>query len=104
MDIKKLAEDLGLEEEEYRELVELFIDRGRSDLDELQTALGAGDAEKAASVAHSIKGAAGNLGFMEIYEEAREIESQALEGSLEGAEASAHALRKNLEGIPSLIQ
>lgn len=104
MDIKKLAGNLGLEEEEYLELVELFMDRGRSDIDELQAALGAGDAEKVAGTAHSIKGAAGNLGFVEIYKEAAMIESQALEKSLEGSEALMHSIIKNVEKIALLIR
>ena len=104
MNIKELAGNLGLEEEEYLELVELFIDRGRSDLDELQAALGAGDVEKVASAAHSLKGAAGNLGFVEIYKDAAMIESQALGKSMEGSEALMRSIIKNVEKIALLIR
>ncbi len=104
MNIKELAEDLGLEEYEYMELIELFIDRGRLDLDELQAAVGTGDSDKAAMAAHSIKGAAGNLGLMEFYEEARKMEGDAKDGSLDGAAESARVLRKELEGIAAIAR
>lgn len=104
MDVKELAEELGLEKDEYLELVELFVEKSMTDLDELQSAVGAGDAENAASAAHSIKGAAGNLGFMALYEEAKKIEAQALVGSLDAAIESIQTLRKDLEEITALIR
>ena len=99
MNIKELAEDLGLEEGEYMEWIELFIDRGMSDLDELEAAVGAGDSEKAANAVHSIKGASGNLGLMEFHGTAKKIEDEAKSGNLEGTTESIQALQKEMEGI-----
>lgn len=104
MDVKELADELGLEKDEYLELVELFVEKSITDLDELQSAVGAENAEKAASAAHSIKGAAGNLGFMALYEEAKKIEAQALLGSLDETIASIQALRNDLEEVTALIR
>ncbi len=99
MNIKELAEDLGLEEDEYMELIELFIDRGMSDLNELEAAVGAGDPEKAASAAHSIKGAAGNLGLMEFFGTAKKVEDEARSGNLEGTAGSIQVLQKEMKDI-----
>jgi len=104
MDVKELADELGLEKDEYLELIELFVEKSMTDLDELQSAVGAEDTEKTASAAHSIKGAAGNLGFMALYEEAKKIEAQALLGSLDAAIESIQALRKDLEEVTALIR
>jgi len=104
MDVKELADELGLEKNEYLELIELFVEKSMTDLDELQSAVGAEDTEKAASAAHSIKGAAGNLGFMALYEEAKKIEDQALLGSLAGTKESIQALKKDLEEVTALIR
>ena len=104
MNIKELAEDLGLEEDEYMELIELFIDIGTSDLDELQAAVGAGDAEKAANAAHSIKGASGNLGLMEFYGTAKTIEDDARSGNLERAAGSIQELQKEMKNIEALAR
>ena len=102
MDFKELAEDIGLEEAEYLELIELFMDKGKSDLDEIQSAIAAKDAEAVASLAHSIKGAAVNLGLTDCYEVAKDIEEKARSGVLEGASNSVQILRKNLEEIEAL--
>ena len=103
MDIRQLAENLGLEEEEYLELIGLFIETGMSDLNKLQSAIREGSAEKAVSAAHSIKGAAGNLGLMELYEAAKEIEDKARDGQLERAAEAAQALKKKLDVIAEAV-
>ena len=77
MDIKAAAEGLGLDEDEFMEIVELFIDTARSDIDKLQEGFENSDAEKAANAAHSLKGASGTLGFMDISDIAKKAEEDA---------------------------
>ncbi|MGM0418337.1 MAG: Hpt domain-containing protein [Thermodesulfobacteriota bacterium] len=74
MDLKKYAENLGLDEDDFKELTSLFIETTKSDLEKLKSALEANDFTKAREASHSIKGAAGNLGFMDIWETASESE------------------------------
>lgn len=104
MNFKELAKNLGLEEEEYLELIELFIETGMSDLDKLQSAIEEGNPEKAANAAHSIKGAASNLGLMEVYEVAKKIEKQTRNDRLEGIAESAQALKEKLNEIAGLAR
>ena len=86
MEAKKLAENLGLEEEEFTELFGLYKETTSSDLKELKFAITAGDAEKAHEKAHSIKGASGNLGLNELYETAKAIDDRARVNSFDGLE------------------
>lgn len=72
MNFKELGENLGLNEDEYMELIELFIDTGTIDLQKLKTAMENGDSDEVGSAAHSLKGASGNLGLMDIFETARQ--------------------------------
>ena len=104
MNFKELAENLGLEEEEYLELIELFIETSMSDLNDLQSATGSGSTEKAADAAHSIKGAAGNLGLMEISEIAGRIEANARNGQLDGAAESAQELQGKLDSVAAIMK
>ena len=67
MKIKELAENLGLKEDEYLEILELFIDIGMADIEKLSSAIEESNAEEAAQAAHSLKGASGNLGLMETF-------------------------------------
>ena len=104
MDIKALADNLGLEEDEYLELVDLLVETGMVDLSKLESAVGAGDAEKAAKAAHSIKGASGNLGLMDIYELAKTIEGEIRNHHLELIEPWVKEIREKLETLGKLAQ
>lgn len=77
MDFKELGENLGLEEDEFMELVELLVDTGKVDVQKLRTAIEQGNADEARNAAHSLKGASGNLGFTDIFETARQCEEAA---------------------------
>jgi HPt (histidine-containing phosphotransfer) domain-containing protein len=66
MDIDRLAGRIGLDAEEYLELLELFCDTAESELSSLLAFLEAGDAVGASSAVHSLKGAAGNMGLDKV--------------------------------------
>ena len=82
MNLKELAMELEMDQDEILELLEIFIESSESDLDKLQKAINEGDQKQAADAAHSIKGASANLGFMDIFSVAKNIEHKARENSL----------------------
>ena len=86
MDVKKLAENLGLDLEDFYELFELYMEVTSSEFQELKAALRDGDAERVHEKAHSIKGSSGNLGLDELYELAKQIDDRARVNSLNGLE------------------
>ena len=104
MNIRELAENLGLEEDEYLELLELFIDTGMVDIEKLRSAVKEGNAEKAAQAAHSIKGASGNLGLMEIYDVARKSEEEARNNSLIELTESAQTLKEQFDSLAEVAR
>lgn len=65
-------------------LINMFSEETTRQLSMLQEALGNGDLDGVLREAHSIKGAAGNLGFMEIDMIARELETLARSGQMDG--------------------
>jgi histidine phosphotransfer protein HptB len=83
MDFKDLASKIGIDDEDFMELVELFITTTLSDLDKIKQGVATNKSEDAAAAAHSIKGAAGNMGFEAMSELAKKMEHQAKAGSLE---------------------
>jgi HPt (histidine-containing phosphotransfer) domain-containing protein len=104
MNVEELAENLGLEEEEFLELIDLFIETSMSDLKDLQSAIESGKAENAVKAAHSIKGAAANLGLSEISEVAKKIEENACNGQLEGATKYALELQEQLDVVATAMK
>ena len=103
MDLKGLAADIGLDEEEVLELVELFFETSMSELEKLKKAMNQNDTETVAETAHSIKGAAGNMRFEEIYELASQIEKNANEKILDGLMANVVSIDQELQKISTFI-
>ncbi len=87
MKIEELVGNLGLELEDVKELLELYVGATSSDLEVLQGAISNNDTETIHERAHSIKGASGNLGLTDFYELAKDIDDQARAGNPEGLEA-----------------
>lgn len=92
MDFNDLASRLGIDEEDFKELVELFVTTTFSDIDKIKKAVSDNNPADAAAASHSIKGAAGNLGFDDIFSLARDMEMQARKGSLDNFSANIHDL------------
>jgi len=104
MNIRELAENIGLEEEEYLELVRLFVETGKSDMDKLRSAIDERNAEEVARASHSLKGAAVNLGFIECFEAAKKINDEAREGRLDRTSDYAQVLKEKFNAIASIMK
>lgn len=74
MNLKEYAHNLGLDEKDFKELTDLFIKTTLKDLETLEESLKTNNFQTAREASHSIKGASGNLGFMDIWEEASKCE------------------------------
>ena len=99
MDLNELTERLGLDVEDIRELLELYVETTTSDLAQLKGAIEAKDAQLAHAKAHSIKGASGNLGLDEMYELAKEIDDRARVNSLDGLEKMVQVFQKKFNSF-----
>jgi HPt (histidine-containing phosphotransfer) domain-containing protein len=76
MNFKEIAQSLDLEEDEYKDLIKLFIETTESNLKELEGSIASQDAEGIFKTAHRIKGAAFNLELNDIAVLAKEIETR----------------------------
>jgi HPt (histidine-containing phosphotransfer) domain-containing protein len=103
MNFKELGESLGLEEDEYRELVELFANTGAADFEKIESGLASSDADTVMRSAHTIKGAASNLGFADLSDTAKIIEESASNNRLEGLDQAVSTLKTQLEAITAFV-
>jgi HPt (histidine-containing phosphotransfer) domain-containing protein len=103
MNLRKLADNLGLEVDEYKELIELFIDTGSDDFLKIQQAMVNSDADQVMRSAHTIKGAAGNLGLLDVSEVARTIEEGAINNRLETLSTAVNTLKTQFDSIDSFV-
>jgi len=104
MNLKELANRLEMKEEEFSEWAKLFVEVGTADLDRLTAAIGKGQWEEAADAAHSIKGAAANLGMTEPCELAGRIEKEARENDLDRTAEWILTLRRILGQMADELQ
>lgn len=102
--MKELAERLEMEEGEFLELTDIFLEKSFLDLKELRSAIGKGDSGKAMRAAHSIKGASGNLGFMEVFEAAKSAEMDARENRLDALAGLVDSILEKLDKISECLQ
>lgn len=103
VNLKRLAESLELEEVEFLELIDLFLKTAFPELIQMQFAIDKQDAPVAERLAHSIKGAAGSLGFKDIFDEARKIEVAARENHLFDINGGIRTIREKLNLIAEVF-
>lgn len=104
MDSKAMAQSLGLEEDEFFEVLTLFVEVSASDLRNIVNGLEKEDARLVSDAAHSIKGAAMNLGLTDISDIAKDVETKARESNLQGALEASKTIREKLEEIQTHFQ
>lgn len=102
MDIKTIAADLQMEEDEVAELLDLFITTTLRDMDKIREAVKDNDFEKAASAAHSIKGAAANMRLDTISSLAKQAETDAREGRLDTMEQILAEVSRKIDTLSRL--
>jgi HPt (histidine-containing phosphotransfer) domain-containing protein len=104
MNFKELSKNLGIEEEEYIELFELFFETGMADLNELWIAIDTSNADKAARIAHSLRGAALSLGLDEFRELAETIGKTARARQLEKTAQIAKTYQEKLDTVAEMVK
>jgi len=102
MDLNKLADNLGLEKDEYLELIDLFIETSKADMARVGSAIREDNSDEAANALHSIKGAAGNLGLMEIFDLAKQGETTARDKAMDQIPDVVQGLKVRLDSLAEL--
>ncbi|MBN2323333.1 MAG: Hpt domain-containing protein [Spirochaetes bacterium] len=104
MNLKSLAHELGLDEAEYKELLELFIETTEADTVTLHDGIIKKDRGIIEKAAHSIKGSSGNLGLTDIYGVSSKLVETARSGELHGLDKTLNLLKKQLEEVRVLLR
>ena len=103
MNIKELSENLGLEEDEYMEMLDLFLTSGGAELSRVEQALKEANALLVHEAAHSLKGSAGSLSIDNIFELARDIDDKSRQGILTGLDELAQKLRCAYDELATVV-
>lgn len=93
---------VGGKEERYARILLKFADKQAGTVEEIRTALKAGDNETAERAAHSLKGSAATLGINALADRAAEAETAIKQG--QGVDEAVEALSGTLRVVASAIQ
>ncbi len=104
MDFKELGANLGLEEDEFIELVELFVETAAIDIKKMQSAFEKKNVQEVVEAAHSLKGSSGNLGFVDFSSIAKIVEENARQNSIDAVDKHTLALERSLEVISNALE
>jgi HPt (histidine-containing phosphotransfer) domain-containing protein len=104
MNFNEMAENIGLDEQDFREMAELFVSVGVTDLEKLRDAWASHNCQGVVMSAHSLKGASANLGFTEIYEIAKRVEADARSQKLDGADEAIGEIAQKLTSISAALE
>ena len=103
MNLKQMALELGLEQDEFSELLAIFIEASESDLVKIQEGIKDAETEQISDAAHSIKGASANLGFMDISSDAKRIEQKAHDNNLDNLDDDIDKIKERLVVIAKAL-
>ena len=104
MYLKELGANLGLEKDEFIELVRILVTSATSDIEKLKQAYKDGNAQHVVEAAHSLNGASGNLGFSDFSRIAKTAEDNARDENLDGAEEIMSSMEERLGKIKEQLE
>ena len=105
LDRDAVLDRVGGDEELLREITEIFLSEYPGLLDEIRTAIGAGDLAKLEVSAHTLKGSVANFGAEDATEAARQLEVMARKRQMENAPSALQALELHFAALlPALRQ
>ena len=97
--IEIISEELGLDQEQYWEILTGFIEEKKKDMEDLESALEMGDTGLVSRLAHKIKGSALNLRLDSLGRTAASIEKAAKEGDVSGIAGDLDILKREFETL-----
>ena len=103
LDLGGTLENLGGDPELYQEIFDFFMEIVPQQLDDLQAVQEAGDVAAVDLQAHSMKGGAANVGAVRMTAVARELETLAKNGSLDGAADLVAQLRVEFAALQAVV-
>ena len=103
MDFQAAADEIGISVEAYTRLCSLFLETTKGDLRALASAFDNGNREEIGSLAHHIKGAAANMEFNEMMEEARTLQTKAAEAPFLELEELRTRIEQHFSRIEMLL-
>ncbi|MBK8338138.1 MAG: PAS domain S-box protein [Sterolibacteriaceae bacterium] len=103
-DRESALSNLGGDEELLRQIAEVMLKSYIGQIEDMREALAAGDRDRLYSVAHSLKGSAGNFAAAPTVQAASHLERLCRDGRFESAAPAVEALAQNVESLAEALR
>ncbi len=103
IDRARIEDATGGDEEILRELVDIYLEDADLRLQELRAALTSADDDKFGKTAHKLKGSSANMGAMNVYDYAKELEHLGRDKRLDGAADILSTLEAEMERVRQVL-
>ena len=100
----ELFDSIGSDAEFLSELIDAYLADAPVQIEAMQTAIAAADAEAAVRPAHTLKSASGSLAALGLAEHCRRLEGAATAGSLDGAAETVVTIRAEFERVTDALE
>jgi HPt (histidine-containing phosphotransfer) domain-containing protein len=100
----ELFDSTGSDPEFLSELIDSYLADAPVQIEELRTAIAAGDAEAAVRPAHTLKSASASLAALGLAEHCRRLERSATAGSLDGAAEMVDSISAEFERVAEALE
>ena len=104
MNVELLAQHIGLKSKDVIQLLSIFVDTSRNDIQAMHKAMADGNTDSISESAHSLKGSASAFGFQEIVHLAHSIEIKAKENALEDMPLKVKKLQELVDKVTNIIE
>jgi HPt (histidine-containing phosphotransfer) domain-containing protein len=101
LDLDQLVARLGGDEGEAWDILEVFVEDASEWLTELAMAIDADDLERAAAIAHTLRGSAANVGAIEVSACSMALSRQVRRGNVAAARQALTRIRHGLDKCQS---
>lgn len=86
INLEILNELKDIMEDDFDELISLFISDGQAQIDELKNAIASSKTIDVRQIAHTLKGSSANIGMFDLSESCQTLEYKAADALFEGAD------------------
>ena len=104
IDLDTLNELKEIMEDEFTELVTVFITDGIKQIDDLRQAIAASEADNIRRIAHTLKGSSSNLGINGLSELSKTLEFKAADNQLNGADELLQKIIDEYEAVKQTLE
>lgn len=104
IDLTTLQELKEIMEDEFNELVTVYISDGKKQIESLQQAIESESAEDVRRIAHTLKGSSSNLGITGLAEQCKTLEHNAADAQLQNAVELLEKINIEYEVIKNTLE